>query len=135
MIPVSNIGKRSFALSQESGKKAAQWVKKQHPELFQHREADPVIETFFGENAINESTEVTEDLLLKTVDDRRVSDAVFVFNAMAEKNLPISSETKIRFFELICFYNGEDTIPDEHIEERWFQNSSKNTDHLKKAWK
>ncbi|KAL1460618.1 hypothetical protein WDU94_012585 [Cyamophila willieti] len=33
-IPVSNMDKRSFALAQESGKKAAQWIRAQHADCF-----------------------------------------------------------------------------------------------------
>lgn len=44
LTPVSNAAKRSFALSQESGRKAAMWVKEQHPELFQRIESDPPIQ-------------------------------------------------------------------------------------------
>ena len=44
LIPVSNHAKRTFALSQESGRKAAMWVMEQHPELFHRIEADPPIE-------------------------------------------------------------------------------------------
>ncbi len=44
LIPSSNAAKRNSALSKESGKKAAKWIKEQHAELFQHREAEPPIE-------------------------------------------------------------------------------------------
>lgn len=36
--------KRSYALSQESGRKAAQWIRQEHADLFQHKVADPLIE-------------------------------------------------------------------------------------------
>lgn len=31
-------------MSQESGRKAAQWIREEHADLFQHRVADPPIE-------------------------------------------------------------------------------------------
>jgi pentatricopeptide repeat domain-containing protein 3 len=43
LIPSSNIGKRTFALAQESGRKAAQWVMAENPELFNAKSADPPI--------------------------------------------------------------------------------------------
>lgn len=43
LIPLSNRTKRMYALAQESGRKAAMWIKEQHPELFQHQLADPPI--------------------------------------------------------------------------------------------
>lgn len=44
LIPVSNFQKRAYALSQESGRKAAHWILNQHPELFNHKVAFPPIE-------------------------------------------------------------------------------------------
>lgn len=35
LIPTSNINKRIFALAQESGRKAAKWIKQEHADLFQ----------------------------------------------------------------------------------------------------
>ena len=43
-IPYANETKRSYALSQESGRKAAQWIRQQHADLFQHRVSEPLIE-------------------------------------------------------------------------------------------
>lgn len=34
LIPTSNVGKRTFAMAQESGRKAAQWIREQHRDLF-----------------------------------------------------------------------------------------------------
>jgi len=47
LIPVSNLAKRSFALSKESGRKAAKWIRQQHADLFNHRVAEPPIEVCF----------------------------------------------------------------------------------------
>lgn len=44
LIPVSNFQKRAYALSQESGRKSAQWIRNQHPDLFNHKVAFPPIE-------------------------------------------------------------------------------------------
>lgn len=41
---MSNNAKRIYALSQESGRKAAIWIREKHADLFQHVEADPPIE-------------------------------------------------------------------------------------------
>ena len=43
LIPPSNYAKRAFALSKESGRKAAQWVRQQHADLFDHKVAEPFI--------------------------------------------------------------------------------------------
>jgi pentatricopeptide repeat domain-containing protein 3 len=44
LTPLSNVGKRSFALSKESGRKAAQWIRAQNSELFQHKVSYPPVQ-------------------------------------------------------------------------------------------
>ena len=44
LIPISNFEKRSYALAKESGRKAAMWIRQQHADFFQHKNADPFIE-------------------------------------------------------------------------------------------
>jgi pentatricopeptide repeat domain-containing protein 3 len=34
LIPLSNVGKRTFALAQESGRKSAKWIRQQHSQFF-----------------------------------------------------------------------------------------------------
>lgn len=35
LTPMSNVGKRSFALAMESGRKSAKWIRQEHIKLFQ----------------------------------------------------------------------------------------------------
>lgn len=35
LIPMSNVGKRTFAMAQEAGRKAAKWIRQEHKEIFQ----------------------------------------------------------------------------------------------------
>lgn len=37
LIPMSNIGKRTFAMAQEAGRKAAKWIKQEHQDFFRVR--------------------------------------------------------------------------------------------------
>lgn len=37
LIPMSNVGKRSFALALESGRKSAKWIRQKHINLFRVR--------------------------------------------------------------------------------------------------
>ena len=39
LIPSSNIGKRTFAMAQEAGRKSAKWVRQENSKLFQVRSA------------------------------------------------------------------------------------------------
>lgn len=35
LIPMSNVGKRTFAMAQESGRKSAKWIRQENSNLFQ----------------------------------------------------------------------------------------------------
>lgn len=37
LIPTSNVGKRTFAMAQESGRKSAKWIRQENSKLFQVR--------------------------------------------------------------------------------------------------
>ena len=44
LTPVDNINKRNYALSKESGRKAAKWIRDTNPDLFVSTADDPMIE-------------------------------------------------------------------------------------------
>ncbi|XP_017778840.1 PREDICTED: protein PTCD3 homolog, mitochondrial [Nicrophorus vespilloides] len=131
LIPMSNMGKRTFAMAQEAGRKAAYWVREQHPDLFQHQEADPPIKPFFPKMVYSED-EVTEDTLKHVIDEVLIPDAKKIYKLMIEKGMEISKETQQALLDLLCFYNNEDTLSEEFIEERWFRNSAK--EKVRKTW-
>jgi len=41
---MSNVGKRTFAMAQEAGRKAAKWIVNENRSLFKHKNAEPFIE-------------------------------------------------------------------------------------------
>lgn len=135
LIPMSNVGKRTFAMAQEAGRKAAFWVRQENAELFQHREADPPIEAFFPKMVYNENSQVSEDDLINVLKTGSVSNASLVYKLLKEKSIKISPETEQDLLEFVCFYNSEDTLPEEFIEERWFRQSSNLKEKQRKTWK
>lgn len=132
---MSNVGKRTFAMAQEAGRKAAHWIRKEHAELFNHREADPVIKTFLPRVTYNENSEVTEDDLKSVIEDVQVADAYFVYKLLKNKDVKLSDETQRDLLELLCYFNSEDTLSEEFIEERWFKQSSRTKERQRKTWK
>lgn len=135
LIPMSNIGKRTFAISQEAGKKAARWVRQQHPELFNHREADPVVKTFLAKTVYNEQSDVTKLDLKDVITDVQVSEAKLIYRLLKEKEKQISQSILEDLLELVCFYNEDDALPEEIIDERWFRQVNKTKDKQRKTWK
>ncbi|KAI5747405.1 hypothetical protein M8J77_014206 [Diaphorina citri] len=119
-IPVSNAEKRVFALAQESGRKAAQWIRSEHAELFQHKVAEPPIEIFAPKLVFKEDEPVSPELLSKIIANSSVTDAIKTYQKLEKENIEVSDELKQSLLELVCFYNCEDTVPEDLLEERWF---------------
>ncbi|EEZ97978.1 small ribosomal subunit protein mS39 [Tribolium castaneum] len=135
LIPLSNNGKRVFALSQEAGRKAAHWIRREHADLFQHREADPTIEAFVPPMVFDEKSEVAVTDLQKLIKTAQVSDAVVVYKLLKEKGAEVAPELEQGLLELVCYQNCEDGLSDEFIEEKWFKQSQKGKEKLRKTWK
>lgn len=137
LMPMSNVTKRTFAVAQEAGRKAAKWIKNEHGQFFMHQEAQPSVEAFAPKMVFTEESEVDETSLQTLINNSEVADAVLVYNLMKTKGLPITDEIKQSLLELISFYNNEEQIPEEFIEERWFSDSQQSTYNLrlKKTWK
>nr|CAH7761664.1 unnamed protein product [Callosobruchus chinensis] len=135
LIPMSNVGKRTFAMAQEAGKKAAHWIRKEHADLFNHREADPIIKAFLPKVSFNEQSEVTETDLKQVINDVLVSEAQLVYKLLKDRNIDISNETKQALLELLCYTNDSDVLSEEFIEERWFRQTSMTKEKQRKIWK
>ncbi|XP_030751903.1 protein PTCD3 homolog, mitochondrial [Sitophilus oryzae] len=135
LIPKSNATKRTYAMAREAGKKAAHWVRSENPELFNHKECDPPIEAFFPKVVFDENSEVTEDDLKRVIEKNQVSDAILINKLLAKQGAEISADTKQGLLELLCYNNGDDTLNEEFIEERWFRQSSRIRERQRKIWK
>ncbi|RZC40303.1 PTCD3 -like protein, mitochondrial, partial [Asbolus verrucosus] len=135
LIPMSNSGKRTFAMAQEAGRKAAHWIRREHADLFQHKEADPPIEAFMPPMIYNEQSEVVVDDLQTLVNTAQVSDAKLVYKLLKQKNVEITPDLEQSLLELLCYQNCEDGVSEEFIEERWFKQSKKAREKVRKTWK
>ncbi|EDW32494.1 GL10414 [Drosophila persimilis] len=135
LIPMSNMAKRTYAMSKEAGRKAAKWIKEEHHELFLHQEAQPAIEKFAPSMVYTEESEVDESSLGQLIEQGELKDAVLVYNLMEQKGIALSSELKQRLLELVCFHNNQDPLPEEYIEERWFLENNRRRERHGKTWK
>ncbi|KAI5740266.1 hypothetical protein M8J76_002252 [Diaphorina citri] len=88
-IPVSNAEKRVFALAQESGRKAAQWIRSEHAELFQHKVAEPPIEIFAPKLVFKEDEPVSPELLSKIIANSSVTDAIKTYQKLEKENIEV----------------------------------------------
>ncbi|CAK1578571.1 unnamed protein product [Parnassius mnemosyne] len=132
LIPLSNFRKRSYALSAEAGRKAAAWIRDEHADLFTTREwdppgkkktpylnADPYIEAFAPRPIYNDESKVTEEDFNYTIQNALLEDAIKVYELLGGAQV-ISDELKIKFLQLLCFYNEKEPISMDWVEERWF---------------
>lgn len=54
---------------------------------------------------------------------------------MKQKGIEITNDSKQQLLELICFYNNEEPLPEEWIEERWFKANADARERNRKTWK
>ncbi|XP_050546265.1 protein PTCD3 homolog, mitochondrial isoform X1 [Daktulosphaira vitifoliae] len=135
LIPVSNFQKRAYALSQESGRKAANWIREQHADLFDHKVSNPPIEKFYPKVIYNEEYDVNENDLKKVINLGNVSDALTIYSLLKNKNKELNIDTKQSLLELVCFYNSQDVIEENWIEERWYTQANQERETLRNTWK
>ncbi|XP_017001140.2 small ribosomal subunit protein mS39 [Drosophila takahashii] len=135
LIPMSNAAKRTYALSKESGRKAAKWIKEEHRDLFMHQEAQPAIEKFAPSMVYTEDSQVEESSLRQLIAQGELKDAVLVYDLLVKKGTTISADLKQSLLELVCFHNNQDPLPEEYIEERWFMQNNRRRERTGKTWK
>lgn len=82
-----------------------------------------------------EDSEVDLNSLIETIENVEVTDAILVHRLLTKKGVEISIDLKQQLLELISFYNHEDSVSEDLIEERWFSQSSIGKERQRKTWK
>lgn len=59
------------------------------------------------------------------------STKIFLF----QWSLEISSDTQQSLLELVCFYNNQDNLEEDWIEERWYTQANKDREEFRNTWK
>ncbi len=113
--------KRSYSLAKESGRRAAQYFFDKYPELFYRDNAEPKIEAFSYKDTYDENTDVDEIDLQKCIIRSEVNNSIICYNNLMNKGIDISNETMHELLELVCFYNCEEPIDIDHLDEKWFK--------------
>lgn len=124
LMPRSNPDKRQFALSQEAGRNAARWVRDHKPELFHHQTAQPFSQAFSPVEVFTEDSAVTEETLLRVIDEVRVADAVSVYQKLTAQDTELSRETLQALLELLSYHNCAEVQDEDRLEERWFASTA-----------
>lgn len=97
-------------------------------------EMDPPIKDFIPAKVYTEESEVEVKDLASLIEDVEVSDAILVYKLLQKGNVEIPAELKRSFFELVCYYNCEDPMDEDLLEERWFK-ANDGKERLRKTWR
>lgn len=134
LVPYQERQARMFTLAKNAGRKAARWVRDEHPELFTQVISDPPVMSYMPSAPINAET-VNENMLYQKICDTKVTDAIKVYETMQENNLAVADDIKLALLELLCFYNCEDPIPMENEADRFFGQRAVRKDLYINSWK
>ncbi|XP_069955018.1 small ribosomal subunit protein mS39 [Cherax quadricarinatus] len=121
LTPGSNLSKRVFSLSKEAGRKAARWIRDENAAFFTHRPDDPFIEAFFPKMTYNEESNLSEETLRELIQKCSVSDAITVYQLSQSKGIELSDNVYQELLELVAYYNCEDPLDEDWVEERWYR--------------
>jgi pentatricopeptide repeat domain-containing protein 3 len=58
-----------------------------------------------------------------------------VYSLLKKNNVEISNDLKQALMELLCFYNCEEPLEEDMIEERWFRQNQRLKERNRKTWK
>lgn len=133
LIPQSNINRRAYALSRESGRRAAKYFMDKFPQFFFRDDAEPKVPAFSYKDSFSPDTEVDESDLQACISCRQVLNAVQVFNNCLKQKVKLSDETLVSLLQLLCFYNSQDGPDPDFIEENWFRHKEYASEK-KKTW-
>lgn len=132
LTPASNLVKRTFSLSKEAGRKAARWIRDENASLFTHRPEEPFIQAFFPKITYNEESNVSEETLRNLIRMGSVSDAITVYQLSQSKGIELSDQVRQELLELVAYYNCEDPLDEDWVEERWYRQGVMT---VRKTWK
>jgi pentatricopeptide repeat domain-containing protein 3 len=96
---------------------------------------EPPIDAFIPTKIFTEESVVEVKDLKNLIEDADVTDAILVYRLLQKNNIEIPAELKQSFFELICFYNCDEPLDEDLIEERWFRQIERNKERHRKTWK
>lgn len=96
---------------------------------------DPKIEAFIPTKIFTEESKVEVRDLKDLIRDAQVDDAIVVYGLLKKNNAEIPPELKQSFFEMLCFYNCEEPLDEDLVEERWFKQAVRQKELKRKTWK
>lgn len=106
---------KNYALSRESGVKAAKYFMKNYPQLFYRDQAEPKVEAFAYPDVFSSEMEFSLDDLRDSIEKRNVSNTIVAYQKLCEQQTDIPLDLRLDVFQLVCFFNSKDAF--EFVEE------------------
>uniref|UniRef100_A0A1B0CTC8 Small ribosomal subunit protein mS39 n=1 Tax=Lutzomyia longipalpis TaxID=7200 RepID=A0A1B0CTC8_LUTLO len=106
LIPYSNQRRKSYALSEESGRNAAKWLHKKYADLFKYSKGEPMIEAYVAGRPPEafESITTAEDLCRLVESPIDIEE---ITQGLAQIKDSRDADFKQGYFELISFLSGQ----------------------------
>lgn len=73
--------------------------------------------------------------LANLIEHFHVDDAILVYSLLKKSNTEVPNELKQALLELLCFYNCEEPLEEDMVEERWFRQNQRLKERQRKTWK
>jgi pentatricopeptide repeat domain-containing protein 3 len=132
LIPQSNLNRRAYALSRESGRKAAKFFMDNYPQYFFRDDAEPKVPAFSYKDSFGPETTVSESDLVACISCGEVQNAIQVFRNCRKQKVKLSDEVIESLLQFLCFHNSQDMPDPDFAEERWFKSRDAGSDKKKK---
>ncbi|KAM6269795.1 small ribosomal subunit protein mS39 [Porphyrio hochstetteri] len=117
LMPRNAASSRLFSLSKESGRNAAKYIINQFPQYFDKTFAEPNVLCLMPEILTPQIEGVSEEALKERIHLRKVKESVDLFDQLLQAGTPVSLETTNRLLDLLCFYGGGESTPEEEKED------------------
>lgn len=132
LIPTESGRLKDFCLSKEMGRRAARILAAEWPTLFQYDHDEPRLDVFRPLAELDPRTaDPSEPNLVRLLDERKVCDAIKLYERISLEGVEVSQDVLKRLFFLTCYYNGANA-PVSELEE-WHNARNFNTGQIEQV--
>lgn len=110
LLPVKPADRTIYTLSKLTGRSTAKFLLNKHPELFFRDDAEPKIDAFLPPEEFRADMEFTEDDIKWCIEHNDPVNGLIAYKSLQDKNVKLTNETLLNFFELICYTNEEKVL-------------------------
>lgn len=110
LLPIRPSDRRMYILSKLSGQKTAKYILNKYPELFFRDDSEPKVDAFLPREEFSQDMDLNEEDIKWCIANGDAPNGVIAYESLQEKDIKISDDTLLDFFELLCYANEESLI-------------------------